>query len=81
MPWNTGLRELATACEIVGNAGTERTTMNGQTDKKMKKSAAQRLQGPKGLTEGARLVVYAAADHQRLSGASMPLVAQYRASR
>ena len=51
--------------------------MTGQTHEKTDKAGRGRgSKGPQGLTEGARLVLYAAVDHHKLSGASIPWVAQ-----
>jgi len=56
-----------------GMQARERTTMTGQTDEKTKRTGRLRC----------RLALdgYAALDHHRLSGESMPLLAQKRASR
>ena len=57
--------------------------MTGQTDKMIGTRPAGGVgsRDPEGLTEGARLGGYAAVAHHKLSGASIPWVAQYLASR
>ena len=64
------------------DADMKRTTMTDQTGKKMDETVRrQRLQGPKVSPKVQCHRRYAADDHQRLSGASIPFEAQYRASR